>query len=263
MLTVYGADPISETIVISGAGVTAINDTFVVTVNGTSQTYTDLVGGNNATAIGTALTGFINTNFGADVNATDNLDGTISVIGVPANSTFDLSITDTSATLNSLSVTVGTDSTTGPSQPTRPTPLEANQANRVVVEITPGVANYPNGLLFLLTINGRCYDYTTAGGADTPQTVATALAAAVNADADRIVNAGAAGAVSANRFQFDITANYLGYSDYGTDFVVRTPSPPPGSVGTLFGPRIAPPSQLICGVEAGALPNCETNSCYT
>ena len=277
-IEVFAADPIQEHIFVSAPVVAT--DVVSVTVNGTTAGYT--VAGAPLTVAATveSITTLINSNFGSfpfSLTAT-NVGNThvkvTSSISSVTNFKISASISSTAATLNSVTINSASSTLQTPSTPSEPGVLEQFQKTRIYIDNNSGgTVNVPAGEVYRMTINGRCYEYTSTASA-TANDIKTSFLNQINGathtfrgSAGVTASSISAGSTSA---RLDVTADYLGYSDYGTNFVVefeRIPVP-----NNAFSPAynlneglIVANSTYVCGTNwnrrTGAQPNCEiTNS---
>ena len=171
---IFAADPIEEHIYVSN--VVVATDVVSVTVDGQTHGYT--VTGPPLTVASTvdSITLLINANFaGSPYNVTATAVATPLSVKVVSNSgsspAFELTVTASSTTASVTAVTINSVSSTNqaPSNPSEPSALETFQRARVEVR-TDQVTNtsmVPAGEIYKITINGRCYDYTTQAGGTT------------------------------------------------------------------------------------------------
>ena len=254
---------------VSLSGTAAVSDIFTISVNGVDASLTITPTTSNATTSAASITALINSNFGASVTATQT-GSDITVTGVSSNSfTFTVSTTSTNQTITS--VTVLTDALTGPSFPSEPKALDDFQSGRVDVglPITNPASQFQPGVVYEMKVNGRAYTYTVTS-TTTPQMVTDSFVSQINADTGSIVDAVDAGAISNGR-RMRLTSRVigagltraedgLGYSPWGNEFVVETRRfPSQVAVGYITNDAdfYESASVEICGVESGAIPNCQ------
>ena len=277
-IEVFAADPIEEHIFISAS--VAATDVVTVTVDGTSQGYTVTGAPLTVAATVESITTLINTNFGSSpfsLTATNVGDTHVKVTSsISSVTNFDISasISSTAATLNSVTVNSASTTLQTPSSPSEPSVLE--QFQRQLIEITNnsgGTVNVPAGEVYRMKINGRCYEYTTTASA-TANDIRTSFINQINGATHTFrgsegvtASTQTAGATYAS---LRATADYLGYSDYGTNFVVEFESIPVPN--NAFSPAYnlssytwIESSRYVCGPNwnrnTGAQPICEiTNS---
>ncbi|MFL2621350.1 MAG: hypothetical protein ACJ0P3_02060, partial [Flavobacteriaceae bacterium] len=277
-IEVFAADPIQEHIFISAS--VAATDVVTVTVDGTSVGYT--VTGTSLTVAATveSITTLINTNFGSSpfsLTATNVGNTHVKVTSsISSVTNFDISasISSTGATLNSVTVNSSSSTLQTPSTPSEPSALEQFQKTRIYIDNNSGgTVNVPAGEVYKMTINGRCYEYTTTASA-TADDIKTSFLNQINGATHTF--RGSAGVTASNisagstSARLDVTADYLGYSDYGTNFVIEFERIPVAN--NAFSPAynlneglIVANSTYVCGPNwnrrTGAQPNCEiTNS---
>ena len=273
-IEVFAADPIQEHIFISAS--VAATDVVTVTVDGTSQGYTVTGAPLTVAATVESITTLINSSFGSSpfsLTATNVGNTHVKVTSsISSVTNFDISasISSTAATLNSVTVNSASTTLQTPSSPSEPSVLE--QFQRQLIEITNnsgGTVNVPAGEVYRMKINGRCYEYTTTASA-TANDIQTSFISQINGATHTFRGSEGVTASSQNAgatySSLRVTADYLGYSDYGTNFVVefeRIPVP-----NNAFSPaynlssytQIAS-SRYVCGpnwnTHTGAQPNCE------
>ena len=273
-IEVFAADPIEEHIFISAS--VAATDVVTVTVDGTSHGYTVTGAPLTVAATVESITTLINSSFGSSpfsLTATNVGNTHVKVTSsISSVTNFDISasISSTAATLNSVTVNSASTTLQTPSSPSEPTVLE--QFQRQLIEITNnsgGTVNVPAGEVYRMKINGRCYEYTTTASA-TANDIQTSFISQINGATHTFRGSEGVTASSQNAgatySSLRVTADYLGYSDYGTNFVVefeRIPVP-----NNAFSPaynlssytQIAS-SRYVCGpnwnTHTGAQPNCE------
>ena len=276
---IFPADPIEEHIYMSAANL-AVTDVVTVTVDGTSAGYT--VTGAPLTQASTlaSITTLINTNFSGDpfnVTATVFAGPYVQVITDDSSSpAFELSVTVSSSLTSITAVTINSVSTTlqTPATPSAPDVLDKYEKSGISVTLNAtSTTVVPAGEVYKLTINGRCYDYTTSFQ-DTADAIKNSFLSQINAATHVFSNQGtgdAAGVTASNRgnggtySSLWVTADYLGYSDYGTSLSFafeRIPVPndensPAYNLNSWLQDDL---SKWICGPitgRTGALPNCE------
>ena len=226
-----------------------------------------------------SITTLINSNFAGNpynVTATVIANTYVQVItDDPSSPAFELSSTTSSTSASATAITINSVSSTlqVPSTPTTPSMLE--QYQRSVIDVrTANMTNtsmVPAGEVYKITINGRCYDYITQTGGTTAAQIRNSFISQINGATHKFrkFQNGSTFGVTASTYGgagLYVTADYLGYSDYGTEFIIdKDVQDVPGDANSN-GYEIVhwldrAVSQYICGPDiinrTGALPNCE------